>query len=547
MDFKSRYIYNLKEDLIGKGGFARVYKAQDTLLDRSVAIKVFNKSNNGYYTVLEEIKKVIKYEHPNLIRYYDVALLDNTNAFGEREELQIGIMELANAGDLKTFVLENPQSPLILDLLKQVLLGLGFLHKKGIIHRDLKPQNILLVKEGDCLTAKISDFGISRNVEANTNSASLTIGTIEYMAPEQFNPARYGINGKISTNVDIWSFGIMLYELLVAEPPFGQRGGSTTAEQIMNSILTAQLPPKIDSIKEPFKSIIKKCLIADANLRIRYAEDLLPFFNGNSFSASRLDETDTLMLHKGNNKIAPVVNDETETQILSPLINSQDTITLPISIKSDATQILGEKTFQTNKQPKNIIKDKVAGAHTKEKLASQSISKASPKKPSILNLSKVQKLIGVIVGLSIASILFYYIFQPENIHEKAQLLAHEKRYDEAILLLKQHQNDKAQSANNRILEQLYLAKGDTMNAFLLMQKSFAKSDFQNAYLLGQLYYSGKFTKQDFSMAKKVFEKIEKDDRAQTMLGNLYFMGLGVKKTIPKPSHIIREHLNKVIL
>jgi len=244
MNFKERYQYNPITDLLGKGGFARVYKANDVLLDREVAIKVFNASDKGQYTVIEEIKKAIRLDHPNLLRYYDVAIVENTNALGEKDVIQIGVMELANAGDLKQFVNSFPDSPMLPVLLRQVLNGLEYLHQKGIVHRDLKPQNILLTNYDGVLTAKISDFGISKNLDSGTSSSSMAIGTIEYMAPEQFNPAKYGVNGKIHTNVDLWSFGIMAYELITNQPLFGQRGGHTTAEQIMNAILSPENQPE---------------------------------------------------------------------------------------------------------------------------------------------------------------------------------------------------------------------------------------------------------------------------------------------------------------
>lgn len=559
MDFKSRYIYNLKEDLIGRGGFARVYVAKDTLLDRTVAIKVFNKSENGYYTVLEEIKKVIKYEHPNLIRYYDVALLENINAFGEREELQIGIMELANAGDLKTFVQKNPQSPLIIDLFKQVLEGLGFLHKKGIIHRDLKPQNILLVKDADKLIAKISDFGISRNIEANTNSASMTIGTIEYMAPEQFSPHKYGINGKISTNVDLWSFGIMLYELLAAEPPFGQRSGNTTAEQIMNSILSAELPQKIDSIEEPFKSVIKKCLVADAKLRVQDAEELIPFFDATYVSNPNVDAFETQFINYNDSASSTTQN---ETLVLKDT-NNQNTLTLPIS---NTTQVISNQEnvrfeAQSNKNEaskqdavtrpvqQNNYETKVAISDTSD-VPSNKIIPDTTQASSLVTIGP-KKSINIlsisVLGILLTGAIIYFTTMSGGFYEKIQDLLNQKQFDEALQLL----NDPTQSSkqrnsisDNQFFEQIYLSKRDTSKALPYMQQSLENNNNQNAYLLGQLYYSGRFVKQDFTKAKNIFEKIPTDDRAMTMLGNLYFMGLGVAQNYSKAVSYYQDAANK---
>ncbi len=278
MRIKDRYEYDPAKDLVGKGGFARVFRAQDTLLNREVALKVFSQSDREQYSVLQEIRKAIQLEHPNLLRYYDVVLLEQSNALGEKEELQIGVMEYANAGDLKVYARANTGAPQLKRFLREVLLGLDYLHNHGIIHRDLKAQNILLLERAGQLTAKISDFGISKNMSSeDTRSSSMLVGTIEYMAPEQFNPRKFGIGGKIHPNVDLWGFGVMVHELLTDQTPFGKRGGETTAEQIMASILSPELPEDIDKLEEPYRTIVKKCLVANAKDRVQKATELLPY------------------------------------------------------------------------------------------------------------------------------------------------------------------------------------------------------------------------------------------------------------------------------
>jgi formylglycine-generating enzyme required for sulfatase activity/tRNA A-37 threonylcarbamoyl transferase component Bud32 len=276
----NRYEYDPGKDFLGKGGFARVYRARDTLLHRDVALKLFNNNGDQRYSVLEEIRKAIGLEHPNLLRYYDVVLQEGENQFGEIEQTQIGIMELANAGDLKDFARNNPGSPLLYKLLKEVLQGLEYLHGKGIIHRDLKAQNILLVKQDGQLTAKISDFGISKDMAAGGQSVSMMAGTPDYMAPEQFAPAKYGIDGKIASNLDLWSFGIMVHELLTNSSPFGSRDGNTTLEQIMEQFHTTDLTQEIERLSEPYKSVVKKCLVVNARERIRKASELIGHFEG---------------------------------------------------------------------------------------------------------------------------------------------------------------------------------------------------------------------------------------------------------------------------
>ncbi len=555
MDFKSRYIYNPREDLIGRGGFARVYKAQDILLDRTVAIKVFNKVDNGHYTVLEEIKKVIRFEHPNLLRYYDVALLQNINAFGEKEELQIGIMELANAGDLKTFVQGDPKPSVIIDLLKQVLYGLDFLHQKSIVHRDLKPQNILLVNDGSKLIAKISDFGISRNMEANTNSASMTIGTIEYMAPEQFSPAKYGINGKISTNVDLWSFGIMLYELLATEPPFGQRSGNTTAEQIMNSILSAELPQKLNSIEEPFKTVIKKCLVSDAKLRVQSAKDLIPFLDASYTSIPAVDafETQFINFEEKNNPtttLSPtLISDKTDSTNQLHNIDNANTHTFHLA-KTPHTEVLppdsppvGNDSITSNKTLENQainsspVAEETPTIPPREKPLLQEAEKpnhsTNQKKSANTKIRNIA-FISLIVALGGG----YYVWNmlTQNFYAKIDSLLEQHQYDQALTLL----NDKTQAPSQRkdsldtqYLVQTLISKGDTSAAIPFLKQELEWGSIGNAYLLGQLYYTGKFVEQDYQKAKHIFEKIPTDNRAVTMLGNIHFMGLGVSQNFTK--------------
>lgn len=504
MNFKERYKYNPQTDLLGKGGFARVYKATDTLLDREVAVKIFNTSENGYYTVLEEIKKVIKLEHPNLLRYYDVAILENTNAFGEKETLQVGIMELANAGDLKQFANENPNSILLYDLLQQVLSGLGFLHSKGIIHRDLKPQNILLLKDNTGkLTAKISDFGISKNTDSNTNSASMTIGTIEYMAPEQFSPNKYGLNGKIGTNLDLWSFGIMVHELVTNKPPFGQRNGNTTAEQIMSSILSADLPEEIETLEEPYRTVIKKCLVSDAKLRIQNASELIQYF-----------ET----IESSKNEQVTQIIDKPQTITTNPIGDLETKIIE--TDKDNETQILDKKPSKS-------------GSHNE-------VNKPKPEEP-VIKKKKTNVIIGILVicfiGIvTLFGIKFFSNSNNNNFYTTIEEKLKNKQYDEVLNDLKDSVDLKSNAISKSAIKyytSALLAKGDTIKAIPFITKAINIGENEHAYTLGEIYYNGNQVEQNYTKAKRNFEASLNDARSETMLGNIYFMGLGEEKNYEK--------------
>lgn len=288
MEILNKYIYDPQLDLLGKGGFATVYKAYDKVLEMPVALKFFHPQDQANkYTIINEIKRAIILAHPNIVKYYGVETLSNKNFHGQEEEVQIGVMEFVQEGQLKTYMTQNPLST---DQLKKLLIdileGLRYLHSEGIIHRDIKPQNILLGRDKqNRLIAKIADFGISKNADSNQASASILLGTIEYMAPEQFNPERYGINKKIGYNVDIWAFGVTAYYLLTGNLLFGSRSGDTSAAQMISKIVSAEgMEERINKIDEPFRSVLLKCIVPDANQRTNDIGELIAVLKGETYS-----------------------------------------------------------------------------------------------------------------------------------------------------------------------------------------------------------------------------------------------------------------------
>ena len=207
MNFRDRYIFDSNKDLIGKGGFARVYRAYDSVRDRTVALKFYHGVASKKYDIISEINRMEDMVHPNLIRYYDANIIESVNVIGETERMQVGIIEYADGGDISTFFRKKRHSekvirPIIIDILR----GLQYLHTQNIAHRDLKPKNILLSnskKEGR-LMAKIADFGISKRVGSEDHAmSSQLLGSVEYMAPEQFAPIIYGNNSQVVTNMDL--------------------------------------------------------------------------------------------------------------------------------------------------------------------------------------------------------------------------------------------------------------------------------------------------------------------------------------------------------
>lgn len=312
MEILNKYIYDPQTDMLGKGGFATVYKAYDKILEMDVALKFFHPQDQANkYTIINEIKKAIVLAHPNIVKYYGIETMVNRNFHGQEEQMQIGVMEYVQEGQMKVFLAKNPVSMTELSrLLIDVLEGLKYLHSQGIIHRDIKPQNILLGRDKqNKLIAKIADFGISKAADANQASASLLLGTIEYMAPEQFNPEKYGQNSKVGYNVDIWAFGATAYYLLTNELLFGSRSGDTSAANLINKIVNLEgFEGKLNKVEEPYRTFLSRCIVPDASKRTNDIDELISILKQGTYAGNKT----TAIADKPNR---PSVNTQ-ETSIL---------------------------------------------------------------------------------------------------------------------------------------------------------------------------------------------------------------------------------------
>lgn len=194
---------------IGTGGMATVYKAKDTLLNRFVAIKILRDSLEGEQAVvnnfIKEAQSSASLVHNNIVSVYDV---------GEDDGMNYMVMELVDGITLKEYIKEKGALPWqeACDYAIQIAQGLGEAHDKHIIHRDIKPQNIIMTKDK---TLKVTDFGIARAVASETTVVGSTaLGSVHYISPEQ---ARGGFTDERS---DIYSLGVVLYEMLTGKVPF---------------------------------------------------------------------------------------------------------------------------------------------------------------------------------------------------------------------------------------------------------------------------------------------------------------------------------------
>ncbi|SFJ13662.1 protein kinase domain-containing protein [Thermoflavimicrobium dichotomicum] len=195
---------------IGGGGMAAVYLAQDMVLDRYVAIKVlyeeYSKDWEFVQRFVREAKTAGKLSHPNIVNVFDAGV-DN--------HIYYIVMEFVDGASLNHIIQQKGQLSALetISIAIQICQGLGHAHDHGIIHRDIKPHNILFTQNGQ---AKVSDFGISRFVQSNTalTQTGIVVGTVPYFSPEQAKGA------KLSFTSDLYSLGIVLYEMVTGQLPF---------------------------------------------------------------------------------------------------------------------------------------------------------------------------------------------------------------------------------------------------------------------------------------------------------------------------------------
>ncbi len=289
-EFTNRYHYNPSADKLGAGGFGQVYKAYDTLLDKEVAIKmaqvIDGKENLSLMKEVELAKKLPI--HANVAHYQDCFRLEFPNG-----TYDVGVLQYYPEGSLATVIKKGNLTTEQRDqLINGILNGLDFLHKNNVMHRDMKPGNILISKRGDQYIPKIADFGLSRQVESFDQSSfvnSFAGGSAYYAAPEQL------AGEKVRANVDLWSFGVILYELMTGDRPFTATAAKSETEharqEIYAKIQKGNLPLKIYQVSEPYQTMIKRCLTPNRTARVQNVSTLLSLLNGRVPSENDLDKT----------------------------------------------------------------------------------------------------------------------------------------------------------------------------------------------------------------------------------------------------------------
>lgn len=246
---------------VGAGGMSDVYKAKDHVLGRIVAIKVlkaeFSEDVNFVTKFRTEAQSAAGLEHPNIVNIYDV---------GSENGLHFIVMEYVEGITLKTYVEKKGQLSFkeATSIAIQVARGIEVAHSKEIIHRDIKPQNVIISTEGK---VKVTDFGIARAISSNTISAEV-MGSVHYASPEQ---AR---NGFVDGRSDIYSLGIVMYEMVTGRVPFD---GDTTVSVAIQHLQEEMVEPSAYAPELPisYEKIVLKATQKNPDRRYQTIEELL--------------------------------------------------------------------------------------------------------------------------------------------------------------------------------------------------------------------------------------------------------------------------------
>ena len=254
--------YELRGTL-GRGAMGTVYEGWDPIIDRKVAIKTVRLPDAADEEAQEELARFKReaqaagrLNHPNIVGVFD---------YGETPEIAYIVMEFIDGTSLKSVMDKQERFPIpeVLRVMEQLLSGLQFSHDRGVVHRDIKPANIMLTSGGQ---VKIADFGIARIESSSMTQAGTVMGTPAYMSPEQF------MGQTVDARTDLYSSGVMLYQLLTGERPFE---GSMSA--IMHKALNVEPPRPSDlSVTAPqaLDAVVAKAMAKRPEQRFANADEM---------------------------------------------------------------------------------------------------------------------------------------------------------------------------------------------------------------------------------------------------------------------------------
>ncbi len=257
--------YELLE-LLGTGGFGRVYRVRDLHLERQVALKVLHPSFTSDPSVVERFRReaqlAAKLDHPNIVNIYDI---------GGRSGLIWYAMELIDGPSLAQLVERDGPLPLdrVLRLLREGLSALAHAHGQGLVHRDIKPENLLIAGDG---SLQITDFGLALALRGKFGGATSQSGTPQFASPEQL------LGERVDQRSDLYSLAAVAVYALIGRPPFP----GLTPEQILAKQTTNQFPVATrirDDLSEALEQVLDRALLADVNARYTSAAEFLQAVN----------------------------------------------------------------------------------------------------------------------------------------------------------------------------------------------------------------------------------------------------------------------------
>jgi len=293
---------------LGAGGMANVYLAEDQELGRRVAIKILDDRHAADDSFIERFRREAKnaagLSHPNIVSIYDR---------GEAEGTYYIAMEYLSGRSLKELIVGRGPTPIriAIDYTRQVLAALGFAHRHGIVHRDIKPHNVVVDADG---RLKVTDFGIARSGASQMTEVGSIIGTAQYLSPEQ---AR---GSPVDQRSDVYSVGIVLYEMLTGQVPFT---GDTPLEIAMKHLSEVPVPPSEarSDVPEDLDLVVLRALAKDPEDRYQTAEemdaDLARIQRGLSVSSETTDAATAVLAGAGISG-APTIIAPRPTQVAPP-------------------------------------------------------------------------------------------------------------------------------------------------------------------------------------------------------------------------------------
>jgi serine/threonine-protein kinase len=317
--FDGRYRIQRK---LGAGGMADVYLAEDQELGRRVAIKILNSRHGNDDQFIErfrrEAKNAAALNHPNIVSIYDR---------GEAEDTYYIAMEFLDGRTLKELIVSRGAAPInvAIEYARQILSALRFAHRHGIVHRDIKPHNVLVDGEG---RVKVTDFGIARAGTSQMTETGSIVGTAQYLSPEQARGT------EVDPRSDLYSLGVVLYELLTGKTPFD---GETPVEIAMKHLSNTPKPPSKlrGDIPPELDMVVLRALAKNPDDRYQSADEM---------------EADLDRVARGANVAAATV--DTATQVLR-----RAPAPAPVESATAATMIAPPPSTRTRVAPAAVVEE----------------------------------------------------------------------------------------------------------------------------------------------------------------------------------------------